>query len=296
MALEEMSRVFARRFESARGAEEHKRIFAEYQRFMHEQITTRGLDWVQHHIEELFDRFITPNVDYFSAVLLRAKQSGLIVKPASAHFGREYDQRDLGIINWGSGNHFDHSVEGMLTEGFLYARDLQGKLLQREEWRGADAHMKKNVVAPLYSNFFCAWGTIKVDGGYEWGMDLRPSPTRMGSWGDTLQGAIRNDVLRGNPTRMMEGRMRIQTYGDKHFFGTAVTPDVVFHMCASGTHTDRYGEHGFPPNNTGVSFLGIPVEGPRVPLLFRYLRYDQLVELMKPGVTFDWERFLPNPI
>ena len=237
-----------------------------------------------------------PNVDYYSAILLRAKRSGLILKPASEHFEVPFDNRDLGIINWGSGNHFDHSVESMLTEGFLYERDLRERLLQRDEWRGQRDLLNKWVRAPLYSNFFCGWGTIKIDGGYEWGMDLRPSPTRMGSWGDTLQGAIRNDVLRGNPTRFMEGKTRIQTYGDKHFFGSAMTPDVVFHMCASGTHTDRYGEHGFPPNNTGVSFLGIPVEGPRLPFLFRYLRYDQIEQLVQPGASFDWESFLPNPI
>jgi|GEM_PF-2245990 len=295
MQFERMSREFGVRIAKA----DHSgriRIFEEYQKFVLEQVSKRGIDWVQMQMEDLFDRFITPNTDFFSAVLSRAKRSGLIVKPVSEHYGIPYDQRDLGIINWGSGNHFDHSVEGMLTEGFLYSRDTKGKLLQRDEWKNDGAYIERHVRAPLYSNFFCAWGTVKIANGYEWGMDLRPSPTRMGGWGDTLLGAVRNDVLRGNPTRMMEGRMRIQTYGDKHFFGTAITPDVIFHMCAAGVHTNRYGEHGFPPNNSGVSFIGIPVEGPRVPLLFRYLRSEQIAQLAAPGVRFDWSAFLPNPI
>lgn len=294
--IEERSRDLYLRAKRASG-EERLRLFSEYQKFALQQFNLRGLDWPQHQIEELIDRHIAPNMDFFSSVLARARSSGLIIRPVSEHYGlRHADGRDLGILNWGTGNHFEKSVERMLTEGFLYARITQEKLLQEARWAKDAEFVRKFVRAPLYSNFFCAWGTIMFPGGYEWGMDLRASPTRMAGWGDTLLGATRNDPLRGNPTRIMDGRMRIQTYGDKHFFGTAVTPDAVFHMCASGTHTDRYGEHGFPPNNTGVSFIGIPAEGPRVPILFRYLRYDQIVRLVEPGATFDWEAFLPNPV
>ena len=94
----------------------------------------------------------------------------------------------------------------------------------------------------------------------------------------------------------MEGRYCITTFGDKHFFGTGITAQKLFHMCAPGVHTDRYGEHGFPPNNSGVSWIGIPAEGPQLPFLFRYLRYDQIARLALAGFKFDWEAFLPNPV
>lgn len=293
--IEDMSHILYRKAKKANSAG-RLRLFSAYQQFMLKHQDVLGLDHPTLQVEEVVDRFIHPNMDFYSAVLRRAKESGIIVKPVSEHYGVPFDQRDLGIINWGTGNHFERTVDRRLTESFFYARIMREKLLQEEYWKTQEEYVRKFVAYPMYSNFFCAWGTIGVNGGYEWGMDLRDSPTRMKNWGDPVAGAIANDLLRGNPTRIMEGRYCITTYGDKHFYGTGITAQKLYHMCAPGVHTDRYGEHGFPPNNSGVSFLGIPVDGPQLPFLFRYLRYDQILLIALAGFVFDWERFLPNPV
>lgn len=293
--VEDISRSMYERAQKVNGAE-CLRLFDEYQQFMLKHQDILGLDHPKLQVEEVLDRFIAPNMDYYSAILRRAKESGVIVKPVSEHYGVPFDQRDLGVDNDGTGNHFERTMDRRLTESFIYTRIKREILLQDPYWKKNEAYVRKFVRDPMYSNFFCAWGTVRVDGGYEWGMDLRDSPTRMKSWGDPVGGAIANDLLRGNPTRIMEGRYVITTFGDKHFFGTGITAQKLYHMCAPGVHTDRYGEHGFPPNNTGVSFLGIPVEGPQLPFLFRYLRYDQIAKLAVAGFKFDWEKFLPNPV
>ena len=293
--VEDISRLMYERAQKANGAE-CLRLFNEYQQFSLEHQDVLGLDHPKLQVEEMLDRFMEPNMDYYSAILRRAKESGVVVKPVSEHYGKLKDGRDLGIINWGTGNHFERTVDRRLTESFMYARVMRAMLLQENYWKKNREYVQKFVRDPMYSNFFCAWGTVRVDGGYEWGMDLRDSPTRMKSWGDTVGAAISNDLLRGNPTRIMEGRYCITTFGDKHFFGTGITAQKLFHMCAPGVHTDRYGEHGFPPNNSGVSWIGIPAEGPQLPFLFRYLRYDQIARLALAGFKFDWEAFLPNPV
>lgn len=293
--IEDHSRAIYLRAEKADGAE-RLRLFSEYQQFILKHQDVLGLDHPKLQVEEMLDRFIAPNMDYYSAILRRAKESGVIIKPVSEHYNAPFDQRDLGIINWGTGNHFERTVDRRLTESFFYARIMREKLLQEEYWKKHPEYVQKFVRDPMYSNFFCAWGTMRAQDGYEWGMDLRDSPTRMKSWGDVVGGAIANDLLRGNPTRIMESRYVITTFGDKHFFGTGITAQKLFHMCAPGVHTDRYGEHGFPPNNTGVSWIGIPVEGPELPFLFRYLRFDQIVKLAAAGFRFDWPTFLTNPV
>ena len=91
--------------------------------------------------------------------------------------------------------------------------------------------------------------------------------------------------------------MTLKTYGDKHFFAAVATPYAFYHMCAAGTHTDRYGERGFPPNNTGVSFVGLPVDGPDSgPILLRILPFDVIKDFVEDNPRpFDWDSFLPNP-
>lgn len=298
MSRTDVTRHSRELFRAAEKADGKERLILldKYQKFVLRHQDILGLDHPKLQVEEMLDRFVAPNMDFYSAVLRRAKESGLIVKPVSEHCGIQFDQRDLGIINWGTGNHFERTVDRRLTESFMYTREMRATLLQEAYWQKHPDFVKKFVRDPMYSNFFCAWGTAKVDGGYEWGFDLRDSPTRMKGWGDTVAGAIANDILRGNPSRILEGKYVITTYGDKHFFGTGITAQKLFHMCAPGVHTDRYGEHGFPPNNTGLSWIGIPVEGPQLPFLFRYLRYDQIARLAEAGFKFDWETFLPNPI
>jgi hypothetical protein len=153
------------------------------------------------------------------------------------------------------------------------------------------------VRAPLYGNQFIAWGTIQAPGGYEWGVDFRDTPTGAVNWGDTLLGVIRNDLQRGNYNRIMEGKVTLKLYGDKHFFAFAQTPWAVYHMSAADCHTDLYGERGFPPNNSGMSFVGLPAEGPQSgPVLCRFLPFDHLKRFFENGEKFDWQAFLPDPL
>jgi len=90
----------------------------------------------------------------------------------------------------------------------------------------------------------------------------------------------------------------IKIFGDKHFFGGVSTSYAVYHMSPAAVYTDAYGERGFPPNNTGVSFLGVPVDGPDSgPIFWRTLPFDVIKDFMEENPrSFDWAEFLPNPV
>lgn len=260
------------------------------------QLLARGLDWPQHQLLEVFFQHLQPNVDFFNAVLSRATRAGLLIKGVSDFERTLYDSRDIGMINIGSGNHFGATVDWTLTEGFIYAIWLIGLLSSFPNWRQKPNLLPRLIKAPLYGNEHIGWGTIQIPNGYEWGIEFRSSPARLASWGDTLLGAVRNDERRANYSRIFDGKMALKVYGDKHFFGAVSTEHTFYHMCAAGTHTDVYGERGFPPNNTGVSFVGLPVNGPDSgPILVRTLRYDRIRDYFKRPYRFNWTAFLPNP-
>jgi len=303
MSYTDIARALAKTGEQyARATPEKRReIFRSSSKFFLSQLNLRGEDWTSDQLQQLFKRHIDPNLDFFDGVLSRATEAGLVVKGMSAFDeeileGVAYDGRDVGIINIGSGNHIAATVNKEVSEGRLYIQSLYWMLQTLPKWSGQDELLEKLLKAPLYSNEFMAWGTIKIPGGYEWGLAFRDSPARLSSWGDTLLAEVRSDEKRGNYTRILEGKMTLKTYGDKHFYGAVATEHSFYHMCASGTATDLYGERGFPPNNTGVSFVGLPVHGPESgPILLRTLRYDQLKAYFDKPHKFDWEAFLPNP-
>jgi hypothetical protein len=277
-------------------------IVKEQTKFFLKQLHLRGEDWTGAQMRELFDCHIEPNLDFFNAVLTHAVGAGLELHGRSHFSGERVDHRDPGFINQGAGNHTDHSVDGELTEGEFYADKIRS-LLPGEfgRWKGKRELLAKIVRAPLSGKMFCAHGTVAAPGGYEWGLEFRGSPARMRSWNDPLAGAAANDETRGNYSRIFNGRMTLKTYGDKHFFSDITTPSAIYHMCASGTETDSYGERGFPPNNTGISFIGLPIDGPEYPILRRTIRYDQLLRLLNPrrgqkDRRIDWAEFLPNPV
>ena len=90
---------------------------------------------------------------------------------------------------------------------------------------------------------------------------------------------------------------KIVVVGNNHFFGISVTSHAVYAMGPAGTQTSSYGEHGFAPNNSGILFLGLPVNGPQsAPVLARPLHFAQLKLILDTGKRFDVERFLPNAI
>ena len=261
------------------------------------QIRAKGCDWLQEQMIQVIERHLEPNADFWNSILSNNIRAGLILKGVSEHTGVKYDARDVGFINCGTGNHIASTIEDNLTEGFLYADKIRTMLLGLQKWHDKKSFLDKTITAPLYGNKFFAWGTVKAPGGYEWGLEFRSDPPRLNSWSDTLMGAVNNDATRGDYGKFMTGRVTLKTYGDKHFFAAVSTRYAFYHMCAAGTHTDPYGERGFPPNNTGVSFIGLPVNGPSAgPILLRTLRVEHFREYFKGNLKIDWEVFLPNPV
>jgi len=269
----------------------------EQRRFLIQQIKLRGEHWEQEQMESMLDRFIEPNIDFFNAILVRAKNAGLAIRGRSHFDGVPFDHRDMGAINIGTGNHFDKTTNGQLTEGFVYVRSLRDKLLALSHWQGKNRpFVEKMVCSPLYGKQFIAWAVANIPGGYEWAFDLRDTPTRMSGWGDPLLGWTRNDLQRGNYSRIMNNRVTIKICGDKHFAALASTPYAIYHMGMASTETDPYGERGFPPNNTGVTFLGLPADGPEAgPILLRLLPFSLMRRILMNDEAFDWGTFLPNP-
>lgn len=264
------------------------------------QLEKRGTDFPHEQMFQMINRNIIANADVFSAILKRNQASGIIIKGVG-EFGNVdhdgFDLRNVGAVNIGSGNHLGNTIDGEIIEGPFYATMLISTLLALPDWQGKNDLLQRLIKAPLYGNQTMGWGTVKTPNGYEYGLDLRATPPRMGGWTDPLFGAVRNDPSRGNYSRIFNGRMTLKTYGDKHFFGAVSTSYAFYHMCASGTHTDPYGERGFPPNNTGVSFVGLPADGPDSgPILLRILPYDVIRDFTEDSPRpFDWESFLPNP-
>jgi hypothetical protein len=275
-----------------------RKVLDELHMFILDQVRSRGADWLQDQMIQVLERHLEPNIDFFNAMLANDLRAKLVLKGVSEHTGAKYDARDVGFINCGTGNHIARTVEDNLTEGFIYADKIRTMLRSMPRWQqGMDGFLEKAVTAPLYGNKFFAWGTVKAVGGYEWGLEFRSDPPRMSSWSDPLLGAVKNDATRGDYGKFMTGRVTLKTYGDKHFFAAVSTENVFYHMCASGTHTDPYGERGFPPNNTGVSFVGLPVDGPDSgPILLRTLRVEHIREYFNKNLKINWDLFLPNPV
>ncbi len=266
--------------------------------FVLDQFRSRGSDWYQEQVIQVMERHLEPNLDFWNAVLANDLRAGLVLEGVSEHKRELFDTRDVGFINCGSGNHTAATVEDNLTDGFIFADKIRTMLMGLPKWHDKKSFLDKAVAASLYGNKFFAWGTVKgpAKDDYKWGLEFRSDPPRMMSWADPLLGAVNNDATRGDYGGYMTGRVTLKTYGDKHFFAAVSTRYAYYHMCASGTHTDPYGERGFPPNNTGVSFVGLPVNGPSSgPILLRTLRVEHIREYFKKNLKIDWDLFLPNP-
>lgn len=277
--------------------EKVKEVLSDLHLFVLDQFRSRGSDWYQEQVIQVIERHLEPNLDFWNAILTGDLRAGLVLRGVSEHKSKDFDARDTGFINCGSGNHTAATLEDNLTDGFIFADKIRTMLLGLPKWHSKKDWLDKHVAASLYGNKFFAWGTVKAPGGYEWGLEFRSDPPRMGSWSDTLLGAVNNDATRGDYGGYMTGRVTLKTYGDKHFFAAVSTRYAYYHMCAAGTHTDPYGERGFPPNNTGVSFVGLPVNGPSSgPILLRTLRVEHFREYFKKNLKIDWDAFLPNPV
>ena len=298
--IEEHWRIMRKKIAEARNNDDIANIVRESQRFNLRQFALRPPDWYQNQLQLLCHKRIDENIDVFGSIVNKAMSSGLIFKGMSHFEGTPGDGRDLGAVNEGSGNHGIKTVNRELTEGWICAERIKLRLLgdsNQKMWQGKEDKLNQLVKAPLYSNRFFAWGTMQAPGGYEYAFDLRDTPPRMKGWNDPLAGWIAVDPSRGNVQRFAEGKFLVHTCGDKHFHALAILPYALYLMGGPGTHTDLFGEFGFPPNNTGISILGLPKDGPDSgPTIVRYFPFERLkFHIEHPEIPFDWKAYLPNP-
>ncbi len=271
--------------------------------FALQQFSVRGIDWFGDQLEEFHDGHLKPNVDIFDAILRRTLQSGLVLRGISELTPRDrvaipYDRRDPGMVNIGTGNHSLKTVLRHLAEGRILSIFLRDLLKAIPFWNDKDELLERLVKGPIYGNDFISFGTVQAPGGYEWGLDFRNTPPSMTvNWGDPLLMAIRTDLRRGNYPRIFQKKVALKVYGDKHFYTAAVTDNAIYFMGPPSTHTDSFGELGFPPNSTGVALVGLPAEGPAAgPILFRPLLFDHLKRFIDGNESLDFEKFLPDPL
>ncbi|MBU1091253.1 hypothetical protein KKA27_00030 [Patescibacteria group bacterium] len=266
------------------------------------QFEKRGSDYVFDQMMQMMQRHIEPNIDIFSAILRKAQKANLIIKGVGNFALEEYgkhDSRNIGIINMGTGDrHFSKTLDFELIEGPFYAQRLRDLLCQLDEWKNKKELVERLVVSPIYGQTCIGWGTISVANKHEYGIEVRSAPTNMAGWGDPLRGHVKRDLQRGNYSRIWNKKLPVlKFFGDKHFFSGISTGHAIYHMSPASVHTDAYGERGFAPNNTGVSFLGVPADGPDSgPIFWRVLPFDVIKDFVEDNPrSFDWEEFLPNP-
>jgi len=266
------------------------------------QMEKRASDFLLEQVMQMMTRHIGPNVDFFSAVLKRAKSADIIVKGVGDIVLPEYggyDTRNFGLINIGTGNHFAKTTDFEMIEGPLYAMRLRDLLLGTKEWKDDRDFINRHVLAPVYGKTCIGWGVISIEGKHEYGVEVRSAPTNMAGWGDTLKGHVKRDLQRGNYSRIWNKKLPVlKFFGDKHFFGGVSTSYSIYCMSPAAVHTDAYGENGFPPSNTGVSFLGVPVDGiDSGPVIWKCLPYDVIKDFVEDNPrSFDWVEYLPNPV
>ena len=273
------------------------------------QLYFRGEDFPHHQMMQVYDRHIGPNLDFYSAVLGRFVRSGIQLTPISKLNRTMIDTRDLGVHNFPNGNHRIKTLEQKDLEGDYLARHLREMLKARPEWRRflrtnkftpvqTDDFFEAMVRAPRFGNETYGWGLIQAPGGFKWGVRVHGSPARLSSWSDLLEASIKSDIARGDDSYGLSKYVTLTLFGDKHFYGQAETERMLYVMCAAGVHTNVYGTSGgFPPNNTGVCFVSLPVGGPTEgPIIVRRLPHDFLRDWFAKPTSFDWRSFLPTPV
>ncbi|MFC1751578.1 hypothetical protein ACFLY5_00330 [Patescibacteria group bacterium] len=290
------------RIQSSRSGSNKNELAEELRKICLFQFEKRGEDYVLHQMMQMLERHVGANVDAFSAILRRAQSANIRVRGVGELSYEEYgthDSRNVGLINIGTGDrHFSKTMNFELIESPFYCMRLRDLLLGLDEWKGQVDFINKSVVAPVYGQSCIGWGDICVEGKHVYGLEVRSAPTNMAGWGHPIGGHVKKDLQRGNYSRIWDGKNPvIKFFGDKHFFSAESTSTAIYHMSPASVHTDAYGEHGFPPNNTGVSFLGVPADGPASgPFRSRVLPFNVIKDFMedKPR-SFDWVRYLDNP-
>ena len=291
-----------RRFAEKRDLKGVDQANEEIAKLVNTQLDFKGEHFPHKQMMQVFDRSLDPNVDFYSAVLQRFVKSDLILTGLSKIERAVSDNRDLGVHNFGNGNHPKSTLEGADLEGPHFARHLQAKLGQLPVWQ---RYLKKHpdqpdflervVRAPHFGGETFGMGLIKSPDGVPWGIRMLGSPPRLSSWSDLLRAMVTSDLARGDDTYGLQKYPCIVIMGDKHFYCEVDTEDTIYLICAAGCHTDTYGSAGgFPPNNTGVMFFSIP-EGGRDdgPVIVRMLTHDFLRDWHANPKPFNWKTFLP---
>lgn len=261
-----------------------------------DQIRFRGEHWPQTQVEHFIDEAITPNLDFFASILKRNLKGEVVFRGVSEILGYPYDSRDVAPITYGSGNHFGNTMDGELTEGFIYARDTRRGLASDPDLKSLD--LERLIRAPLHGNTPVAYGHLQAGrNGYEWGISLRRDPSRKsGQNGDPLRGASANVIERGNFARIFDRRVTLHLSGDIHRFGCVRLTNATVVSCAPGTDTDPYGERGFSNNNVGNLVVGLPVHGPSAgPIRLIVFNHDFVRKYLANPWEMDWDRIFVRP-
>ncbi|OYV27922.1 MAG: hypothetical protein B7W98_00715, partial [Parcubacteria group bacterium 20-58-5] len=262
------------------------------------QILVRTPDHLGSQLIELREGLLIPYRRTFAGILVKAHEAGVVVRGVSHYAKTRLDTRDVGLINFGSGNHATKTVEGMLYEGDVVAALLRALLLNDRSMKGVN--LDALVRAPLFQDRSIGYGRIVAgDDGYEWGLHISSSPPSRDSWDDVLHGWVKVNKRIGNPSGVLENRSTLHVTGDKHFFASAWAGGDLYVMGSSATHTDAfaYMAGGLPENNAGVTFIGLPVDGPdAAEIRVQHLKPKLMQDFLTSGKPFPWKEFLPHSV
>ena len=262
-----------------------------------DQIVVRTPDHLGSQFDEMRQGFLIPYRSIFTGVLIAAKEAGVSVKGVSHFTGARFDSRDVGLINFGSGNHATKTTNGMIYEGNEVAAFLRESLRVERGLAGID--LASMVRAPLFQDRSIGYGRIRAHGGrgYEWGLHITGTPPKRDSWLDVLHGWIEANRHVGNPSGILDGVATLHVTGDKHFFASAFAGGDLYVMGSSSTHTDAFAyiAGGLPENNAGLVFIGLPVEGPdAAEISVVHMQPKLIQDFILSGKKFPWEEFLPH--
>ncbi|MCR4334056.1 MAG: hypothetical protein NUV60_03555 [Patescibacteria group bacterium] len=262
-----------------------------------DQVKSRPPDYLTGQFQELFHGLIRPYPDIFKGILLAAKRAKVVVRGVSDFSNVPNDMRDVGVINFGSGNHATKTTDGMLHEGAIVAEILRMRLAGDPDLAGLD--LDRLIRWPLFQDLGIAYGTLKVGDGYEWGLHISGTPPKRDSWKDVLHGWVAVNRARGNPSSVLDEKSIVHITGDKHFFAGAFAGGDVYVMGPSSTHTDGFAEiaGGLAENNAGVAFIGLPAEGPDAgEISVVHLTPTTVQKYLTSGEPFPWDEFLPDSV
>jgi len=247
-------------------------------------------------LKEFWHAILDKYEHVFKGTLMRARETGVVVKGVSQYNGFPIDARDVGLINFGSGNHATKTLQQAAFEGELVSDRLWVALRRDSDLKGIN--VKAAIRGPMFQDQSIGFGTMQIgDKGPTWGLHIAGTPPKRDSWYQLLHGWIQVNRQRGNISTILDNMPIIHMTGDKHFFGEAEAGDDLYVMGPSATHTDAFADiaGGLPENNPGLAFIGVPVDGPdRAGMIVKHLTPITMQNYLSSGEKFPWEDFLPN--